>query len=104
MANFLASKPYDEDSLQRYYMDIFPNSDETKLTPRAEQCRELINRQPGAEFARGTWWQAFNSVTYLTDHKQNTTAKKSMYNQYYGGKKLLKIRASKMAKEYAKAA
>ena len=76
MANFLASKPYDEDSLQRYYMDIFPNSDETKLTPRAEQCRELINRQPGAEFTRGTWWQAFNSVTYLTDHKQNTTAEK----------------------------
>ena len=98
MAKLLASKRYDTDSLRQYYMELFSS------TSKAEYCEDLIESQPGAEFARGTWWQAFNSVTYFTDHEQKTTDENRLYSQWYGKNKLLKIRAAKMAEEYAKAA
>ena len=110
MAGILASQPYDKDDLRQYYMEIFPISNpdrlitpDTKLTPRAERCLELVESQPGAKFARGTWWQAFNSVVYVIDHEQNTTAENRLYNQWYGDNKSLKIKAAKKAIQYARA-
>lgn len=108
MAKFLGSKQYDIDSLYEYYTEIFPSSNADKRlgepTGNARRCLELVESQPGAEYARGSWWQVFNSVTYLTDHIQGKTADSRLYSQWYGKNQQLKIKAAKEAVKYAKAA
>lgn len=38
------------------------------LTARVAKAVEAYSAQPGAELCEGTAWQAFNAVTYLTNH------------------------------------
>lgn len=108
MAKFLGSKRYDTDSLHKYYREIFPGRNADKrleaTTGNAKRCLELVESQPGAEYAEGSWWQAFNSVTYLTDHIQGKTADNRLYSQWYGKNQQFKIRAAREAVKYAKAA
>ena len=57
--------------------------------------------QPGANFAEGTWWQAFNSVTYVTDHLQGRTEDNRLYSSWYGYNQVRKRDAIKSALEFA---
>ena len=34
----------------------------------AKTAMNIIKTQPGAQFAEGSYWQAFNAVTFMTDH------------------------------------
>ena len=70
----------------------------------AKKAFELLETQPGAEFARGSWWQAFNSVTYLTDHVAGRTADGRMTSAWYGANQVKKKRAAELAVEMAVAA
>ena len=80
MAEFLGSRRYDMESLIQYYNDVFPstarNVEEPKpvtadtLSRAGKQALSVIDTQPGAQYAEGSWWQALNSVTYITDHVQ----------------------------------
>ena len=63
-----------------------------------------MDRQPGAEFAEGAWWQAFNSATYFTDHVQGRDAESRLENQWYDRNHQRKLKAFKKAVEYARAA
>jgi len=111
MAQFLGTKRFSMDNLISYYNDIFPNtsrSNENKtvdnLSRNAKLCMDVIDSQPGAEYAEGTWWQAFNSVTYVTDHIQGRNAENRLHSQWFGGNQLRKIKAAEKAVEYAVAA
>ena len=110
MAEFLGKKQYSKDSLYEYYSEIFlkdsSNLDKkiSEIVGNAKRCLELVETQPGAEYAKGSWWQAFNSVTYLTDHIQGKTREGRLYNQWYGKNQLRKIKAAEKAVEYARAA
>ena len=35
----------------------------------AQQAFEILETQPGANIRPGTWWNAYNAVTYITDHE-----------------------------------
>ena len=106
MAKFLGSKRYNTDNLIEYYKEIFPSSsrDAEKMTDNAKRCLQLVEEQPGAKHAEGTWWQAFNSVTCFIDHIQGKTLENRLYNQWYGKNQQLKIKAAKKAMKYARAA
>jgi phage/plasmid-like protein (TIGR03299 family) len=109
MAEFLGSKKFSVDNLLAYYNDVFPStkikSGETptydKLSRVARQTHDLIDTQPGAEYAKETWWQAFNSVTYMTDHVQGRTAENRLFNSWYGSNEARKIKAAEKAVAYA---
>lgn len=114
MAEFLASKKFSVDSLIQYYNDVFPhtyNKDKgvkvTKaddLTKTAKAAMAVLDTQPGAKLGEGTWWQAFNSVTYLTDHQMGRTADTRMESAWFGVNQARKVKAANLAVEYATAA
>ena len=62
---------------------------------------DLLEKQPGAEFATGTWWQPANSVTYMFDHLIGHNADNRLTNSWYGSGRKTKIDAMKLAVEMA---
>lgn len=104
-AEFLATKRYTRDTLIEFVGDVFGKSkkDDT-LTTNGEQAMRLVEAQPGAEFAAGSWWNAFNVVTYMADHKLGRTADTRAASALFGPNAKKKLDALDLALEYANAA
>ena len=89
MAEFLGSKRYNIDNLIEYYNTVFPRTADKRvqnqelsvetLSKNAKAAFDAIELQPGAKYAEGSWWQAFNSVTYVTDHLQGRNPDNRLY-------------------------
>lgn len=78
-AKFLGSKRYTDETVTEYIHRIFiPNwappvagaekGSGQRTSYSASAIIKLLETQPGAEFAPGTWWSAFNAVTHWYDH------------------------------------
>ena len=107
MAAYLGSKMYTAENLVNYFNEIFPSTSAKKTNEpsrAAKLAKEVVNIQPGSDYAEGSWWQAYNAVTYLTDHELGRTADTRMYSSWFGGNKDRKVRALNLAVEYAEAA
>ena len=114
MAEFLGSKRFTTDSLIEYYNTVFPRTADKRvqgkalsvetLSRNAKLAYDALEQQPGSKYAEGSWWQAFNSVTYITDHVQGRNADNRLYSSWYGPNQSRKANALKSAVEYAEAA
>lgn len=112
MAEFLGSKRYTGESLTDYFNKIFPviaynkekGAQRKEISKSASRALEVIHTQPGASFAEGSWWQAFNAVTYLTDHEIGRSADTRLQSAWFGPNKNLKIKALETAVEMAEMA
>lgn len=101
-AKQLASKSYTMDELINYYKYVFPTtSEELEMSKNAEQALEVVKVQPGHEFGEGTWWQAFNAVTYMTDHSLGKSRDSRLSSSWFGANKVKKEKALSKALEYA---
>jgi phage/plasmid-like protein (TIGR03299 family) len=107
MAQFLGSKRYTNENVVDYFKRIFPvaggDNAKKEISKNANVALGVLDTQPGAEFARGSWWQAFNTVTYLTDHLAGRTADTRLASAWYGYNKNLKTKALETALEMAEA-
>ena len=74
------------------------------LSRNAQRAYDVVEEQPGAEFGKGTWWQAFNSVSYLTDHELGRNQDTRLQSAWFGVNKDRKNRALELAVEMAEAA
>ena len=111
MAEFLGKKRYTAEALIEYYNTVFPRTADKKtqgkklavdtLSRNARLCYDALEVQPGSKFAEGTWWQAFNSVTYVTDHIQGRNEDNRLYSSWYGYNQVRKRDAIKSALEFA---
>ena len=114
MATFLGQKRFTADSLIQFYNSVFPSTSRTDtdktvqtvddLSRAARQAYDALETQPGAQYGEGSWWQAFNSVTYITDHVQGRNAENRLHSQWFGGNQLRKVKAAEKAVEFALAA
>lgn len=114
MAQFLGSKRFTMDSLVEYYNTVFPRTSDKRirdmalsaetLSRPAKQAFDVLETQPGAKFAEGTWWQAFNSVTFMTDHLQGRSQENRLYSSWYGSNQLRKRLALNAAVDFAEMA
>lgn len=114
MAEFLSTKRFSVQALIQYYNDVFPHTynkskSETvtsveDLSRNARHAFEVLETQPGAQYGEGTWWQALNSVTYLTDHEMGRSADTRMQSAWFGVNQARKLRAVNKAVEMAAAA
>jgi len=109
MAIFLSSKRYNDQSFRNFLQQIFPNhtmkeDKKEDLSRNAQRAYDVVEEQPGAEFGKGTWWQAFNSVTYLTDHELGRNQDTRLQSAWFGVNKDRKNRALELAVEMAEAA
>ena len=114
MAEFLGSKRYNIDNLIEYYNTVFPRTADKRvqnqelsvetLSKNAKAAFDAVELQPGAKYAEGSWWQAFNSVTYVTDHLQGRNPDNRLYSSWFGGNQIRKRDALKTALEFAEVA
>ena len=111
MAAFLGGKRATGDNVIQYFNEVFGAPAKAKedgvlpFTSRnAKIAMENLNTQPGANFAQGSWWQAFNSVTYMTDHLQGREGDSRLQSAWYGRNRKVKLNALDKALEYAEAA
>ena len=109
MAEFLGSKRYTNDSVREYLDKLMPTlgkdrKEQKLLSVTADKALELLETQPGANFAEGSWWQPFNAVTYMTDHVLGRSADTRLTSSWYGANKNLKLKALNLAVEMAEAA
>ena len=114
MAEFLGNKRYTGEALIEYFNTVFPRTTDKRvqgkalsvdtLSRNAKLCYDVMDEQPGAEYAAGSWWQAFNAVTYSADHLQGKSEDNRLYSSWYGWNQLRKRDALKTAIEFAEAA
>lgn len=122
MSQFLAGKRYNQTDLFEYFTRVFPKTSNKKgdmsfdelmksfrsgekvVSRNAQQAMEIIDTQPGADLAAGTWWNAYNAVTFMTNHQMGHNPDTRMQSVWYGQNKDRNINALAMAIEYAEAA
>lgn len=102
-AQLLASKQYNKDMLYSFFRSIFPKSgDGTEISRNHELAMKVLHSQPGAHVAEGSWWQAFNAVTYMTDHLLGRSIETRVYSAWFDSNSKLKSNALVVATEMAK--
>jgi len=113
MAQFLGEHRYTNENVVEYFNRIFPKTSdkkgetEFKNIPHSQAAKlamAALDTQPGAEFARGSWWSAYNSVTYLTDHVLGRSNDTRMQSAWFGINQQKKVQALNLAVEMAQAA
>ncbi len=115
MAEFLGSKKFTKDGVVEYFDGLFPTLSKKEreladvvqlheLSDPGKRCHELLEEQPGANYAAGSFWSAFNAATYFIDHERGTNADNRLTSAWYGQNKNLKLKALETALEYAEVA
>jgi phage/plasmid-like protein (TIGR03299 family) len=104
-AEFLGSKRYSDEKLTEFFGVVFGKSTKEKeeLARTAKEAMSIVENQPGDHFAPGTWWNAYNAVTYMTDHKLGRSADSRMASAWFGGNAKRKVDALNVALEMADA-
>lgn len=122
---YLGSRLFKRDKVEEYFREVFPIKtsrngiedfsavandnrepvlESMELSRSAKRCLELVDNQPGAKYAEGSWWQAYNAVCYFTDHEFGKTAENRLHSQWFGDNRNVKRKASNLAMKYARAA
>jgi len=109
MAQHLSQKRYKNEDVVDYFKRVFPvltskEDSQKDLSKSATAALDLMHTQPGAEFGEGSFWQLFNTVTYMTDHIIGRSADTRLQSAWYGQNKTLKTKALETAVEMADAA
>ena len=114
VAEFLSSKRFTKDSLVNYYNEVFPHTyagskgktveSFDDLTKNAKAAHSVLYTQPGATKGEGSFWQAFNSVTFMTDHIMGRSAESRLNSAWFGQNQTRKVKALQKAVEFAEAA
>lgn len=106
-AEFLSKKKAKSEDVQAYFDKVFPLTSNKKGKEHSRNSimlMDILDTQPGAELGAGTWWQAFNAVTYATDHLVGNNDDTRLMSAFYGVGRNRKIDALKLATEFAHAA
>jgi len=105
---FLVTKKYTEETVSEFCARVFPiigdNKRAKELSKNAKRAMELVETSPGHKFASGTWWNAFNAVTFMTNHELGRSNENRLNSLWYGPNKNLNIKALELATDYANAA
>lgn len=95
-AEYLCKKAYNADQMVDYFNQVFPSSS-GRDSNKARQAKDVLETQAGADLGRGTFWQLFNTVTYMTDHTLGRNADTRLQSAWYGHNQNLKKRALELA-------
>jgi len=108
MAEFLGGRRYTGPKLVEYFKKVFPVAGgpekKKEMSISASKALDVVHTQPGANFAEGSWWSAFNAVTYMVDHKLGRSQDNRMTSAWFGNGKKVKADALELAVQMAEAA
>lgn len=102
----LGKKKYTKKSLSDYVNAVFPVATKDKESKKessvaAKSVLELVEQQPGAEFAPGTFWSAFNACTFYIDHVAGRTQDNRLSSAWFGYGQKVKNEALQVALKFA---
>lgn len=102
-AEFLGSNQYNVVKIEDYFGKVFgvSSKEDKKLSRTAEEVMSIVETQPGAEYQKGSWWQAFNAVTYATDHLLGRSGDTRLASAWFGNNSRRKIEALDLAMKMA---
>lgn len=102
-AQLLTKKRYTDESLSEYFSAVFPKLGKKngQMSRKANRALELVDQQPGAQYGEGSWWSAFNAVTYLTDHEAGRSTDSRLTSAWYGANRQTKVKALNLALQLA---
>lgn len=101
-SQFLAQRRYKADDVVEYFTRVFPSmSKKDKIARSVKHAEEIMHTQPGANLGEGTFWQLFNTVTYMTDHTMGRNPDTRLQSAWYGPNSNLKSKALDIALEMA---
>ena len=111
MAEFLSSKKFSVDNLISYYNEVFPHTydkgrkveEAGDLSRTAKEAMEVIHTQPGAKYAEGSWWQAYNAATFSTNHLLGRSSDSRLQSVWFGQNQQRNLVALNKAVEFAAA-
>jgi len=108
MAQCLGGKRYTGPKLVEYFKTVFPVTGgpekKKEMSISASKALDVVHTQPGANFAEGSWWSAFNAVTYMIDHKLGRSQDNRLTSAWFGQGKKVKADALELAVKMAEAA
>jgi phage/plasmid-like protein (TIGR03299 family) len=106
-AETLGNRQYTDDRVKKYLSEVFPfttgNRLNREMSRPAVSAYAALETQPGAEFAPGSWWSAFNAVTFNLDHVEGHSTDTRITSAWYGKARGQKLFALEKALEYANA-
>lgn len=105
-AAYLGSKRFTDESIQEYFGRVFgtvrgKKAEEDKNSRNARIAYDILEQQPGANFAKGSWWQGFNAATFMVDHVIGRNQDNRMNSAWFGWGRNLKVKALETAMEMA---
>jgi phage/plasmid-like protein (TIGR03299 family) len=95
-AEYLCQKYYTKEQVVDYFNNIFPSAGD-RDSNKARQAVEVMHTQAGAELGEGTFWQLFNTVTYMTDHTLGRNNDTRLQSSWYGANQNVKKKALELA-------
>lgn len=101
VAEYLGSKKITDKNFRKFLTNVFGETEKGDLNRTAQKAYEVFETQPGAEFAKGTYWTAFNAVTYTMDHLYGRSVDSRLSNAWFGSGAKTKLEAMKTALEMA---
>ena len=105
-AEFLGSRRYARDDAVDYYTQILTPApteipEEVTTNPIVKKMMNLLDEQPGMQYAPGTWWQVWNALTYGMDHVFGRSDENRLHSSWYGVNKTRKIKGLELAMTFA---
>jgi phage/plasmid-like protein (TIGR03299 family) len=93
-AQFLATKRYTVEQMKEYFMTVFPANESRAKEGSTRTAKELhkgavtgmaiVDQQPGADIAPGTFWNLFNAATFYTNHLAGKREDTRVHSLWYG--------------------
>lgn len=89
----LGSVEITEEELVKYVTSIYPVQiaddrqgyrEIKEMSSSAMTILENFGDQPGIEYAPGTWWAAFNAITYYASHQYGSSRDSGLHALWYG--------------------
>lgn len=118
-AQFLSTKRLKDETAKEYFARLWPKTTSDKATKVAQKAGkvaidienemsrnaniafDILQQQPGAKFAEGSFWQAFNASTFMVDHVLGRNDDNRMSSAWFGWGRNLKADALQLAMEMA---
>lgn len=106
-AAFLGAKLYTVDEMLEYFTAVFPKitnearKSRSDVSRNAELAMSVVETQPGADYAKGSFWQLLNASTYTVDHLMGRSEDTRAVSSLYGTGSVKKQFALKKALEMA---
>ena len=105
-AEYLSKAQFKNEDVVEYFKRIFPvmttkEHSEKELSKSAALALDIMHTQPGAELGEGTFWQLFNTTTYMVDHVIGRSVDSRLSSAWYGAGSNLKVKAMETALQMA---